>query len=181
MILPDSCLRRTRCRDRLGAKAGMAKPVPPCAQSTKHFEDSWGDRSDINAPSRRGSYVVSALHARLAGFTCQLAHPPVAHVAEPTHEDFKSYLTPRAFVQAHRSPPPQNETTDTGQVDRYQREQAYDGTQMVCDARALAYRLVHRVTQKEPCRSRAEKEAPLTRQGAALPVKKRTSLISVPW
>jgi hypothetical protein len=29
------------------------------------------------------------------------------------------------------------------------------------------------VTQKEPCRSRAEKEAPLTRQGAALPVKKR--------
>ena len=130
------------------AKAGMAKPVPPCAQSTKHFEDSWGDRSDINAPSRRGSYVVSALHARLAGFTCQLAHPPVAHVAEPTHEDFKSYLTPRAFVQAHRSPPPQNETTDTGQVDRYQREHAYDGTQMVRDARAFAYRLVHRVTQR---------------------------------
>ena len=148
VILPDSCLRRTRCRDRLGAKAGMAKPVPPCAQSTKHFEDSWGDRSDINAPSRRGSYVVSALHARLAGFTCQLAHPPVAHVAEPTHEDFKSYLTPRAFVQAHRSPPPQNETTDTGQVDRYQREHAYDGTQMVRDARAFAYRLVHRVTQR---------------------------------
>ena len=76
-------------------------------------------------------------------------------------------LAPRqnALLQAHRSPPPQNKTTDTGQVDRYQREQAYDGTQMVCDARALAYRLVHRVTQKEPCRSRAEKEAPLTRQG----------------
>ena len=51
-----------------------------------------------------------------------------------------------ALLQTHRSPPPQNKTTDTGQVDRYQREQAYDGTQMVCDARALAYRLVHRVT-----------------------------------
>ena len=59
-------------------------------------------------------------------------------------------LAPRqnAHLQAHRSPPPQNKTTDTGQVDRYQREQAYDGTQMVCDARALAYRLVHRVTQR---------------------------------
>ena len=51
-----------------------------------------------------------------------------------------------ALLQTHRSPPPQNKTTDTGQVDRYQREQAYDGTQMVGDARALAYRLVHRVT-----------------------------------
>ena len=38
-----------------------------------------------------------------------------------------------ALLQTHRSPPPQNKTTDTGQVDRYQREQAYDGTQMVCD------------------------------------------------
>src|SRR4051812_39579599 len=36
-------------------------------------------------------------------------------------------------VKVHRSPPPQNETPDTGQVDRYQREQAYDGTQMVRD------------------------------------------------
>ena len=49
VILPDSCLRRTRCRDRLGAQAGMAKPVPPNfqrlahrAQSTKHFEDLIG-------------------------------------------------------------------------------------------------------------------------------------------
>src|SRR4051794_31359596 len=59
-------------------------------------------------------------------------------------------LAPRqdAHLQAHRSPPPQNKTTDTSQVDRYQCEQAYDGTQMVCDARALAYRLVHRLTQR---------------------------------
>ena len=59
-------------------------------------------------------------------------------------------LAPRqdALLQAHRSPPPQNKTTDTSQVDRYQREQAYDGTQMVCDDRAFAYRLVHRLTQR---------------------------------
>jgi hypothetical protein len=73
--------------------------------------------------------------------------------------------TPRRTLTPHRSPPPQNETTDTGQIDGYQREQAYDGTQMVCDARALAYRMVHRVTQKEPCRGRAEKEVPFTGGG----------------
>jgi hypothetical protein len=57
-----------------------------------------------------------------------------------------------ALLQTHRSPPPQNKTTDTGQVDRYQREQAYDGTQMVCDDRAFAYRLVHRLTQRRALR-----------------------------
>ena len=57
-----------------------------------------------------------------------------------------------APLPGRRSPPPQNETTDTGQVDRYQREQAYDGTQMVCDDRAFAYRLVHRLTQRRALR-----------------------------
>ena len=67
-------------------------------------------------------------------------------------------LAPRqdALLQAHRSPPPQNKTTDKGEVDRYTSVNKIYGTQMVCDARALAYRLVHRVTQKQPCRSRAE-------------------------
>ena len=85
---------------------------------------------------------LSGLVVHLCG-GCGYVEPPNA---SPIPED--------ASLPGRRSPPPQNETTDTGQVDRYQREQAYDGTQMVCDDRALAYRLVHRVIQKEPCRSR---------------------------
>src|SRR4029077_2015078 len=84
-----------------------------------------------------------------------------------------------APLPGRRAPPPQNETTDTGQVDRYQREQAYDGTQMVCDDRALAYRLVHRVIQRRALPKQGLR-APFDRQGSALPPKKRTKLISVP-
>ena len=73
---------------------------------------------------------------------------------------------------------PQNETTDTGQVDRYQREHAYDGTQMVRDARAFAYRLVHLDPKKSP--AEAGLKSAIDRQGCALPPKKRTKLISVP-
>jgi hypothetical protein len=53
-----------------------------------------------------------------------------------------------ALLQAFRSPPPQNETTDTGSVDRYQREQAYDRTHIARDDRAFANRLLHRLTEK---------------------------------
>ena len=55
-----------------------------------------------------------------------------------------------ALLQTHRSPPPQNKTTDTGQVDRYQRKQAYDCAHVLRDDRSFAYRLFHRLTQKEP-------------------------------
>jgi hypothetical protein len=66
----------------------------------------------------------------------------------------------------HRSPPPQSETTDTGQGDRYQREQAYDGTHIVWDNRSFAYRLFHRLTKKSP--AEAGLQECLDWQGAAL-------------
>ena len=108
-----------------------------------------------------------------------LAAPTASRVTSSTKRARASLHLPCSLSPGRRSPPPQNEATDTGQVDRYQREQAYDGTQMVCDDRASAYRLVHRLPKEEPCGSRAEKEC-LDRHGIAPPIKKRTKLTSVP-
>src|SRR6476660_5388917 len=99
-----------------------------------------------------------------------LAAPTASRVTSSTKRARASLHLPCSLSPGRRSPPPQNEATATGQVDRYQREQAYDGTQMVCDDRASAYRLVHRLPKEEPCGSRAEKEC-LDRHGIAPPIK----------
>jgi hypothetical protein len=89
-------------------------------------------------------------------------------------------LHAKTLLQAHRSPPPQNETTDTGQVDRYQRQQAYDGTHIVRDDRAFTNRLLHRLTKKSLAAAGLRKSA-LTGRGPPCRSKNVQKLIPVPW
>ena len=56
------------------------------------------------------------------------------------------------------SPPAKKEIANPGQVDPKQGDEGYQGTKVVRDNGAFAYRLVHRLSQRSALPKQAEKE-----------------------